>query len=104
MSISIISSQVKVFVYVLPREKCVRPTFARFVYGPTKCYFVHMCVYEGQRWGNFYSYRSPNIEAFILEVYRKHLIQMWMYFRFEILPWISQKVCLTSARVAFGPA
>ena len=30
MSISIFNSQVKVFVYVPPREKCVRPTLCPF--------------------------------------------------------------------------
>ena len=30
MSISVINSQVKVFVYVTPREKCVRPTLCAF--------------------------------------------------------------------------
>ena len=45
MSISIIITQVKVFVYVPPREKCVRPTLCPFRVRTHQVLLrAHMCV------------------------------------------------------------
>ena len=46
MSISIINSQVKDFVYVPPREKCVRPTLCPFRVRTHQVLLrTHVCVY-----------------------------------------------------------
>ena len=45
MSISIINSQVKDFVYVPPREKCVRPTLCPYRVRTHKVLLrTHVCV------------------------------------------------------------
>ena len=47
MSISIINSQVKDFVYVPPREKCVRPTLCPFRVRTHQVLLrTHVCVWE----------------------------------------------------------
>ena len=48
MSISIINTQVKVFMYVPPREKCVRPTLCPFRVRTHQVLLrTHVCVVIG---------------------------------------------------------
>ena len=82
MSIKIINSQVKVFVYVPPREKCVRPTLCPFRVRTHQVLLrTHMCLCLFIKKFCRYCHPSMNIVTYsVCNVF----CMLWLAIQFEV--------------------